>query len=245
MTKPTENVIDWSRFSKYERMINVVVYCLRFRSKQQEIVTALERQKSELFILQMTQRESFAELFSKLEDNTGESVKHDLAKLSPFVDIDNTIRLRGRFSKSTVSKDLNHPIFLSAKHPAVVLMLRQMHEDNHHEGTEYVRSLVQQKCWVIGIGNALRSIKSKCVKCRKLAVQPNHRHMADLPKKRVEGNVYPFKSTGRDHFGPFEVAVVRTPVKHWPCLFTCLVTRAVHIELVNGLDTDSCMMAVT
>ena len=81
MTNPLENVIDWSRFSKHERMINVVVYCLRFRSKQRGIVTALERQKSELLILQMTQRESFAELFSKLEDNTGEKVKHHLAKL--------------------------------------------------------------------------------------------------------------------------------------------------------------------
>ena len=69
ITSPTENVIDWSRFSKYERMINVVVYCLRFGSKQQGIVTALKRQKSELLILQMTQRESFAELFSKLGES--------------------------------------------------------------------------------------------------------------------------------------------------------------------------------
>ena len=98
-------------------MINVVVYCLRFKSKQRGIVTALERQKSELLILQMTQRERFAELFSKLEDNTGEKVKHNLTKLSPFTDCDNTTRLRGRLSKATVSKELKHPIILSAKHP--------------------------------------------------------------------------------------------------------------------------------
>ena len=214
MSNPTENVIDWSRFGKYEKMIDVVVYCLRFRSKQRGIVTALEKQKSQLLILQMTQRESFAELFNKLEDNIGEKVKHDLAKLSPFVDGDNIIRLRGRLNKSTVSKDLKNPFILSAKHLAVVLMLRQMHEDNHHEGTEYVRKLFQQKFWVIGIRNALRSFKSKCVKCKKLAVQPIHPHLADLPVERVEGNVYPFESTGIDYFGPFEVTVLRRPVKH-------------------------------
>ena len=93
-------------------------------------------------------------------------------------------------------------------------MLRQMHEDNHHEGTEYVRSLVQQKFWVVGIRNALRSIKSKCVSCKKLAMQPIHPHMADLPKERVEGNVYPFKSTGIEYIGSFEVTVLRRPVKH-------------------------------
>ena len=92
MTNPTENVIHWSRFSKYKRMINVVVYCLRFRSKQRGMVTAVERQKSEMLILRMTQRKGFAEYFSKLEDSTGERVKHDLAKFSPFVDSDNTIR---------------------------------------------------------------------------------------------------------------------------------------------------------
>ena len=67
-----------------------------------------------------------------------------------------------------------------------------MNEDNQHEGTEYVRSLVQQRFWDIGIRNALRSIKSKCAKCRKLAVQPIHPHMAGLPRERIEGNVYPF-----------------------------------------------------
>ena len=234
MVNPAENVIDWSRFNNYKKMVNVVAYCLRFRSKQRGVVTASERQKSELLILQMTQRERFAEVFRKLEDNTGKKVKHDLAKISQFVDSDKTIPLRGRLSKATVSKDLKHPIFLAAKHPAVVLMMRRMHENNHHEATEYVRSLVQQKFWVIGIRNALRSIKFKCVKCKKLAVQPIYPHMADLSKERVEGNVYPFKNSGVDYFGPFEVMVLRRPVRHWCCLFKCLVNRTVHIEVVNA-----------
>ena len=76
-------------------------------------------------------------------------------------------------------------------------------------------------------------------------MQPMHPHMGDIPKERVEGNVYPFKNTGVDYFGPIEDTVLRRPVKHWCCLFTCLVTRAVHIKLVNGLDTHACMMAIT
>ena len=148
-------------------------------------------------------------------------------------------------SKAAVSKDLKHPILLSAKHPAVVLMLRKMNEDNHHEGTENLRSLAEERFLVIGLRNALHSIKSKCVRCRRVAVQIIHPHTADLPKERVESNVYPFKNTGLDYFGPFEVKVLRRPVKHWSCLFTCLLTRAVHTEKVNGLDTDACMMAIT
>ena len=77
------------------------------------------------------------------------------------------------------------------------------------------------------------------------AVQPIHPHMADSPKERVEGNVYPFQNTGVDFFGPFDVTVLRRAVKLWCCLFTCLVTKAVHLEVVNGLDTDACLMAIT
>ena len=172
----------------------------------------------------MTQRESFAELFSKLEDNSGEKVKHDQAKLCPFVDSDNTKRLKSRLNRATISDDLKHPILLSAKHAAVVLMLRQIREDNHHEGTEHVRSLLQQQVWVIGLRNELRSINSKCVKCRKLTVQPVHRHMVDLSKERVEGNVCLFKNLAVEFFGPLEVTVLRKPVKHWCCLSTCRVT---------------------
>ena len=81
-------------------------------------------------------------------------MKHDLAKLSPFADSDSTIRLEGRLSRTRVNDGSKHPILLSAKHPAVFLMLRIMHADSHHEGTEYARSMVQQRYWVIGLRNA-------------------------------------------------------------------------------------------
>ena len=245
MTIVSESVMNWSRFSNYKRLIKVVVYCLGFRSKQRGSVTALKKQKFDVYILQTTQCESFAELFNKLEDNTGENLKQNLAKLFPFIDSDNTLRLNGRLSKATVSEDLEDPIPLSAKHPAVVLLMRELHEENYHEGTEYVRSKVHQRFWVIGLRNALLSIKSKCSRCKKLAVQPIHPQMAALRKKRVQDNVYPFKTAEVDYSGPFEVAVLRRPVKHWCFLFTCLVTGAVHIEVVNGLDTHAYTMEIT
>ena len=68
--------------------------------------------------------------------------------------------------------------------------------------------------------------------------------MADLLKERVEGIVYPFKNTGVDCPGPFEVSVMRRPVRHWCWLFTCKVTSGLRKEVVNGLDTDACKMAI-
>ena len=95
-----------------------------------------------------------------------------------------------------------------------MLMLRQAHIDNHHERTEFVRSIIQQKHWVPVLRNALRSTKAHCVRCRKLTVQPMHPQKADLPKERLEIDVSPFRNTGMDYFGPFEVSMFRKTVKY-------------------------------
>ena len=55
----------------------------------------------------------------------------------------------------------------------------------------------------------------------------------------------PFATTGVDYFGPLEVKLLRRTMKSWCCMFTCLVTRAVHIEVVNSLDTEACLAAIT
>ena len=134
-TNPTESVIDWSMLIKYKKMIKVIVYCLTFRSKQRDVVTALDRQTAELLLWHMMPRESLAELFNNFADNSGDKVNHDLPKLSPIVDSEKTIRLTGRLSKTTINDVLKNSILLLAMHPAVVPMLRQMHEDNHHDGS--------------------------------------------------------------------------------------------------------------
>ena len=66
--------------------------------------------------------------------------------------------------------------------------------------------------------------------------------MSDLPTDRLTSNVRPFTNSGVDYFGPFEVKMFRRTVKKWVCLFTCLSVRAVHLELVDSLDTSACIL---
>jgi len=63
--------------------------------------------------------------------------------------------------------------------------------------------------------------------------------MADLLKSRIEP-APPFTYCGVDFFGPWQVQQGRTVVKRYRALFTCLASRAVHIEV----ETDSFLTAL-
>ena len=69
--------------------------------------------------------------------------------------------------------------------------------------------------------------------------------MADLTQERLDEHVFISTHTGVDSFGPFDVKFLRRTMKRWCCLFTCLTTRAVHIEVAHSLDNESCLAAVT
>ena len=68
--------------------------------------------------------------------------------------------------------------------------------------------------------------------------------MADLPAARLIAYFPPFLCVRLDYFGPFAVKWLRKAGKRLCCLFTCLVNRAVHIEVVHTLENDSYIMAL-
>ncbi|XP_070547615.1 uncharacterized protein [Ptychodera flava] len=69
--------------------------------------------------------------------------------------------------------------------------------------------------------------------------------MNPLPEIRLKKSLRAFAYTGTDFAGPFITLQGRGKrrEKRYPCLFTCLGTRAVHLKIAFGLDTDSFLNA--
>ena len=69
--------------------------------------------------------------------------------------------------------------------------------------------------------------------------------MANLPKSRVEP-APPFSYCAVDcfEFGPWYVKEGRREVKRYRILFTCMASRAIHIEVVHTMEIDLFLQAL-
>ena len=100
-------------------------------------------------------------------------------------------------------------------------------------GTEFVRAHLQQTFLIIGLRRFLRRLSRTCFICRRWRAQNITPMMPDLPHFRFADaeKQYPFINVGLDYFGPFYIEDnTRKLEKQYIYIFTCLVTRAVHLE---------------
>ena len=154
------------------------------------------------------------------------------------------IRLGGRLRRSELSDKCKHPIILPKKNKVTDLIVQWCHYSTAHSGRGI--TLNEIRCrgfWVICGSSVVKSTIFKYVICCKLRGRIRGQMMADLPKDRYE-EAPPFTYCAVDMFGTCTVRVKRSDMKCYGAMFTCLASRAVHIEVTHSLDTDSFIQAL-
>jgi len=74
--------------------------------------------------------------------------------------------------------------------------------------------------------------------CRKTQSAPETQKVADLSSKQIEPTS-PFTYVESDCFGPFVFKDNKKEFKKYGVIFTCMASRAIHIELVEDLSTNA------
>lgn len=80
----------------------------------------------------------------------------------------------------------------------------------------------------------VRNIVNACAECRRRFTTKIGGHMmAPSPKSRLQLPLRAFERVGVDYVGPYLTKQGRgkTRAKRYLCLFICLATRAVHLEM--------------
>ena len=90
----------------------------------------------------------------------------------------------------------------------------------------------------------MRRVLRNCFSCRRRYPSAGEQRIADVPSECLIPDQPPFTFVGIYYFGPVLVKQKRSHVKRYGCIFTCLTTRAIHIEIAHSLDTDPFISAM-
>ncbi|XP_062704047.1 uncharacterized protein LOC134286450 [Aedes albopictus] len=259
-----EQVVQFSRFSKWERCLRAVAYVHRFvdqlkrkRNKEEsdvtDILTREELQRAEQTVIKQAQFEAFGDEVITMQNNQTLPVDQrqrlesssKLYKLSPFLDNQGVVRMEGRidgFSDATF--DFKYPTVLPKNHYVTQLIVDSYHRRYKHSNGETAVNEMRQKYHLTEMRAAFRKVSKTCIWCKVYKATPAVPRMAPLPEARVTPRIRPFSFVGLDYFGPLLVVQGRREVKRWVALFTCLTIRAIHLEVVTSLSAECCKMAL-
>ena len=162
-----------------------------------------------------------------------------LYNLGVFLDDEGLIRVRGRATLSAADFNVKHPVVIPGESDVAHAIVEYFHRLVHHQGRGITAGEVRSHgFWILGLGPLVKRLLRNCVPCKRLRGRPMEQKMADLPEARVSPSE-PFTLVGCDNFGPFHVKNGRRQCKRYGLIFTCLYSRAVHLEMVYELSTDS------
>ncbi|KAI4894756.1 hypothetical protein NFI96_009065 [Prochilodus magdalenae] len=199
-------------------------------------------------ILKETQKACFEKELSALNHGKPIPKQSPLQKLSPVLQ-NGLISVGGRLKHSEIENFEKSPVILPKDSHISLLLTRHHHELVKHQGRHLTEGAIRAAgFWLIGGKRLVNSVIHKCVICRKLRGKQEQQRMADLPPERLK-TCPPFTYVGLDVFGPWAIATRRTrggqaESKRWAIMFTCMSARAVHIEVIESLDTSSCINAL-
>ena len=249
-----KNVFRFDENSRWSFLVRSSAYALRFihniklkKQKEKRIIACLkqnELQNSEITLIREAQS-LYEDEIADLAANRPIEKSSPIYSLCLYLDDNFILRANGRINFSTgVDDNTKRPTILPRTHRITFLIIMDFHRRYNHQNHETVVNELRQRFFIPRMRALFRSVRLSCQECKNNSVQPQVPIMAQLPPARLASFSRPFSFVGVDYFGPLKVNVHRRSEKRWGVLFTCLTTRAIHIEIAYTLSSDSCIVAM-
>ena len=185
--------------------------------------------------IRYTQQTSFPNEFSALQSKANKHRHLPLIRqLQLFLNNQQIICCGGRIHNAMIDKETKFPCLLPKKNPLTAFIVHYVHKAHHHAGVNATVTAIRQKYWIPSAKRIVKSLLRSCVTCRRIVGRAYSRpDPPPLPSVRTR-DARPFEVTGVDFTGALHVKNTGDN-KVYVCLFTCGVTRAVHLEIVSDL----------
>ena len=227
-------------YSELQRLLRVTGLVLKFvkimKSRLQKNVQAQEELTSQDIAVAET-------LWNKeIQRSLSKNPKFEIwrRQFGLFTDEHGIVRFMGRLSQTQLPSSTKYPIVLDKSHHITSLFVREGHKRVMHGGVKSTLTELRSRFWIVQGRQFVRKLFYQCVVCRKLEGRPYKAPPPPpLPEFRVKEEP-PFTYIGIDYAGPLYVKSLNSPQqKVWICLYTCCVTRAIHLDLVPDLTAQA------
>ena len=247
----TDYVKRFSSLSKLLRVLRFLFRCKKkFKHKNNNSVTDWltvdEINFANTFLINKLQGECFRDEFDSLSKYGHVKKESKLFALTPFLDEKGLLRVGGRLHNLKSEYIKKHPIVLPTKH-FIKLMVHQKHIENLHAGQKFLINLIRKDYWALNLSQIVKKVVNECQSCSRYTGKTIRQIMGPLPECRLS-STKAFLKTGVDFGGPILVRPWtgrgKTTKKAYICLFVCLATKALHLELAMNLDVTSFINAL-
>jgi len=244
--------IEIKRFSSAIKLFRVTALVIRFIRKlktklthqiasEHKQISSTDLHQAENLWVAYVQKKHYQDL---IKDINGKRTNNLKKQLGLYIDNDGLLRCQGRIDNADLCEAAKHPLLLPKNDPLTTLLVERSHKQLLHAGVAQTLCQIRQKYWIPHGRSTVKSVLKNCRICRKHEGGPfTMPDMPQLPKQRVTKST-PFSNTGLDYLGPLYVKHSTGTKKVWVCLFTCLVTRAIHLELIQDMSAEQFLLGL-
>lgn len=235
------------RFSSLQRLTRVIAFCRRFLPpKYVGPLTAEELRKALNICIKMCQRHYFQDEINSLKETGKVNKKSKIKSLNPYLDDEDFLRVGGRLQKAPLEDGMKHPILIPQASHFTKLLIADAHQRTLHGGSQLMMNYLRSHFWIINARSLIRQCVRKCVVCVRYSGETRQQMMGQLPEARVTAG-RPFLRSGLDYAGPISIRPTKGrgyhSTKGYICLFVCMATKAIHLEVVSDMTAQSFLAA--
>ena len=244
-------IMDLSNYSTLNKVLGVTAYVLRSVSnvknklnKTTGPLRATELHTAEMSWVKDCQKQVYYNEITNMRSYPSAAKRLPLVRqLRLFIDDEGFIRCGGRIHNAPLYQATRFPYLLPPRHTFTSMIIYSTHIKLFHSGTNSTLTAIRQTFWIPKARQRIKSLLHRCTTCRRHSGKPYPLPTPPpLPAMRM-CDVAPFIVTGVDFSGALYVQMNGAESKVYICLFTCATTRAIHLEIVTNLSTETFLLA--
>ena len=233
-----------NRGSNLNRVVRVLVQMKRVACKSvpYKSLSAKELNDAKFMLIKYAQKELVTELKSAADHGTGR-----YRKLAPVLGEDNVYRVGARMQHHVpFTFDSKMPVIIPPKHRLTLLAMEESHNVSHAGQDGTVSRFRAEGYWTVGAGRIAKTVKNKCVPCRKTSGKTLNQPLGEIPAERLQQPVA-WGHCQLDLFGPFVCrgdVNPRTSKKIWGLIIEDVNSGGVYIDIVTDYSAQAVLMTM-